>query len=140
MMAQSEPELTSLEEVLYQFGKLYERFLLAVQNVEKREAEMKKNVTAFHQKMDSLDELRNGVKKSIQETTSKAAVMVAELIGTETRKQMEHVINRLQNSVYEAESMADHYKKVQRVDFTKTLSIAVLVGALIGFVIGTIYF
>ncbi len=131
----------NLEDVLYQFFKLYDNWSLELKMVGQREAELVKTIEAFDEKIDSLDDLKEVIKESIQKEAKTALSITANTTAVEVKKychaELDYLMRDLNHSLSYAKSVIPEIKEFERNYVLRLCAIIGLVGLLLGFVAGS---
>ena len=130
----------NLEDVLYQFFKLYDNWSLELKMVGQREAELVKTIEVFDEKIDSLDDLKEVIKESIQKEAKTALSITAHTTAVEVKKychaELDHLMQDLNRSLSYAKSVIPDIERFERNYVTRLCVIIGLVGLLLGFAAG----
>lgn len=131
----------NLEDVLYQFFKLYDNWSLELKMVGQREAELVKTIEAFDEKIESLDEVKELIKESIQKEAKTALSVTANTTAVEVKKychaELDHLMQDLNRSLSYARSVIPEIKEFERSYCLRLWIIIGLVGFLLGFIAGS---
>ncbi len=131
----------NLEDLLYQFFKLYDNWSLEQKMVGQREAELIKTLEAFDEKIDSLDEVKEVIKESIQKEAKTALSITASTTATEVKKychqELDHLMRDLNDSLSYAKNVMAKIQAFERNYSLRLWAIIVLAIFLIGFAAGT---
>ncbi len=129
-----------LHEVTYQLVSLYDRWAVEHQQVARREAEMTRIIESFDNEVKRLSKLDTHIQHNIQTTISKAAILVGEAVGKETKKLFEpefsDIARRLEWTVEKAESMARRFERAEETASAKIWAIVILSSLLVGVLMG----
>jgi len=131
----------NLEDVLYQFFKLYDNWSLELKMVGQREAELVKTIEVFDEKIDSLDDIKEVIKESIQKEAKTALSITAHTTAVEVKKychaELDHLMQDLNRSLSYAKSVIPDIERFERNYVTRLCVIIGLVGLLLGFAAGS---
>ncbi|HQY22137.1 MAG TPA: hypothetical protein PK389_00055, partial [Gammaproteobacteria bacterium] len=131
----------NLEDVLYQFFKLYDNWSLELKMVGQREAELLKTIEAFDEKIESLDEVKEVIKESIQKEAKIALSVTVNTTATEVKKychaELDYLMQDLNRSLSYAKSVIPEIQEFERNYSLRLWAIIVLGIFLIGFAAGT---
>lgn len=131
----------SLEDLLYQFFKLYNNWSLELKMVGQREAELIKTIEAFDEKIESLDEVKGVIKESIQKEAKTALSVTANATAVEVKKychqELDHLMRDLNDSLSYAKNVMAKIQAFERNYSLRLWAVIVLAIFLIGFVAGT---
>jgi hypothetical protein len=101
---------------------------------------MTRTINAFSEQITALKTIEGALQKNIQTTTSKAAVMVADLVGKELIKKFTQEIEGLKNTlsdeiVYARDVLRD-YKNRDAHEQLKIWGAKIVVAVLVGVIVG----
>jgi len=108
----------NLDEVLYQFVRLYDRWSLEQQLTGKREAEMLKSIESFNETLEQLDALhvkiQNTIKISVREAANAVSLQIESDTGKYFRREVQKFIPTLDSSIHYANDVLQSYKNTLR--------------------------
>ncbi|HXH55244.1 MAG TPA: hypothetical protein VNK03_05835 [Gammaproteobacteria bacterium] len=131
----------NLEDLLYQFFKLYDNWSLEQKMVGQREAELIKTIEAFDEKIESLDEVKEVIKDSIQKEARTALSVTASTAAAEVKKychaELDYLMQDLNRSLSYANSVIPKIQEFEKDYSLRLWTMIVLAVFLIGFAAGT---
>ena len=131
----------NLEDLLYQFFKLYDNWSLEQKMVGQREAELIKTIEAFDEKIESLDEVKEVIKESIHKEAKTALSVTASTTAAEVKKychaELNHLMQDLNRSLSYANSVIPKIEEFEKDYSLRLWTMIVLAIFLIGFAAGS---
>ena len=130
----------NLEDLLYQFFKLYDNWSLEQKLVGKREAEMVKSIESLDEKIQELDAVQAVVKQSIQNETKTAMGVIANMAGQEVKRychaEVDHLTQDLNRALSYAKSVIPNIERIEANYSMRLWALVVSVSVLVGFAAG----